>query len=44
MFLAHYVAGWMGIPTGIVIAAMLILRKKGMALRARRRQEREANA
>jgi hypothetical protein len=37
---AHDIAGWLGIPTGVVIAAMIILRKKGMALRARRKQAR----
>jgi hypothetical protein len=40
MFIAHDIAGWLGIPTGIVIAALIILRRKGMALRARRKQER----
>jgi hypothetical protein len=40
--MAHYIATWLGIPTGIVIAAMLILRKKGMELRARRQQARAA--
>lgn len=40
MFIAHDIAGWLGIPTGIVIAALIILRKKGMALRARRKQQR----
>ncbi|MGN5380867.1 hypothetical protein ACQ4WX_38375 [Streptomyces lasalocidi] len=40
MFLAHYIAGWIGIPTGIVIAALLILRKRGLQLRARRQQAR----
>jgi hypothetical protein len=39
MFIAHDIAGWLGIPTGIVIAALIILRRKGMALRARRKQE-----
>jgi hypothetical protein len=29
MFIAHDIAGWLGIPTGIVIAALIILRKKG---------------
>jgi hypothetical protein len=40
MFIAHDIAGWLGIPTGIVIAALIILRKKGMALRASRKRER----
>jgi hypothetical protein len=40
--MAHHIATWLGIPTGIVIAAMLILRKKGMELRARRQQARAA--
>ena len=42
MFLAHHIAEWLGIPAGIVIAAMFILRKKGRALRARRQQARAA--
>jgi hypothetical protein len=41
--MAHHIAAWLGIPTGVVIAAMMILRKKGMALRARRQQARAAN-
>jgi hypothetical protein len=40
---AHDIAGWLGIPAGIVIAALIILRKKGMALRARRQQARTAS-
>ena len=40
MFIAHDIAGWIGVPVGIVIAALIILRKKGMALRARRKQAR----
>jgi hypothetical protein len=40
---AHHIAAWLGIPAGIVIAAMVILRKKGMALRARRQQARDAS-
>lgn len=40
MFIAHYIAGWLGIPAGIVIAALVILRKNGMALRASRKRER----
>jgi hypothetical protein len=41
--MAHHIAAWLGIPAGIVIAAMVILRKKGMALRARRQQARDAS-
>ncbi|MEU8976825.1 hypothetical protein AB0D11_48220 [Streptomyces monashensis] len=41
MFFAHYIAGWIGIPTGIVIAALFILRKRGMEYRARRQQARK---
>jgi hypothetical protein len=41
--MAHHIAAWLGIPAGIVIAAMVILRKKGMALRARRQQARAAS-
>jgi hypothetical protein len=37
------IAGWLGIPAGIVIAVMIILRKRGMALRARRQQARQAS-
>jgi hypothetical protein len=44
MFLAHYISGWLGIPAGIVIVALLILRKQGKALRARRKQARAAAA
>jgi hypothetical protein len=40
--MAHHIAEWLGIPTGIVIAAMMILRKQGMALRTRRQQARAA--
>lgn len=39
---AHDIAGWLDIPAGIVIAAVIILRKRGMALRARRRQARQS--
>jgi hypothetical protein len=39
---AHDIAGWLGVPAGLVIAAMIILRRRGMALRARRLQAREA--
>lgn len=42
MFIAHDIAGWLGVPTGIVIVALIILRRKGMALRARKKQERAA--
>jgi hypothetical protein len=38
--LAHHIAAWLGIPAGVVIAAMVILRKKGMELHARRQQAR----
>jgi hypothetical protein len=41
--MAHHIAAWLGIPAGIVIAAMVIVRKKGMELRARRQQARDAN-
>jgi hypothetical protein len=41
--MAHHIAAWLGIPAGIVIAAMVILRKRGMALRARRQQARTAS-
>jgi 3-methyladenine DNA glycosylase Mpg len=39
MFFAHDIASWLGIPAGVVIAAMIILRRKGMQLRARRKQQ-----
>ncbi|HEY6314837.1 MAG TPA: hypothetical protein VIY52_29115 [Streptosporangiaceae bacterium] len=41
--MAHHIAAWLGIPVGTVIAAMVILRKKGMAMRARRHQARAAS-
>jgi hypothetical protein len=44
MFVAHDIAGWLGIPTGIVIAALIILRRQGMALRARNKQRRAAGS
>jgi hypothetical protein len=40
--MAHHIAAWLGIPVGIVIAALVILRKRGMELRARRQQARAA--
>jgi len=42
--MAHHIAAWLGVPAGIVIVAMVILRKRGMALRARRQQARQAAA
>jgi hypothetical protein len=41
--MAHHLAAWLGIPAGIVIAAMVIMRKKGTQLRARRQQARDAS-
>jgi hypothetical protein len=41
---AHDIAGWLGIPAGMVIAAMIILRRQGTALRTHRRQARESAA
>jgi uncharacterized membrane protein YciS (DUF1049 family) len=40
MFIAHDIAGWLGIPAGIVIVALIILRKTGMAMRASRKVKR----
>ena len=40
---AHGIAGWLGVPAGVVIAAMIILRRRGMALRARRLHARDAH-
>jgi hypothetical protein len=37
-FLAHHIASWLGIPAGVVIAGMLMLRKKGTARMAHREQ------
>jgi hypothetical protein len=38
MFFAHDIATWLGIPAGVVIAGMIILRHRGLAtLRDRRR-------
>jgi hypothetical protein len=42
--MAHHIAAWLGIPAGIVIAALVVLRKKGMALRARRQKARAAGS
>jgi len=41
--MARHIAAWLGIPAGIVIAVLVILRKKGMELRARRQQARAAS-
>ncbi|MFF7188948.1 hypothetical protein ACFZAR_27675 [Streptomyces sp. NPDC008222] len=38
MFIAHYLAGWLGVSTGMVIASLLLLRRGGTALRGRRMQ------
>jgi hypothetical protein len=43
-FIAHTVAGWIGIPTAFVIAAMVLLRKYGKQLHARRQQARTEHA
>jgi hypothetical protein len=40
--MAHHIAAWLGIPAGIVIAARVILRKRGMELGARGQQARAA--
>ena len=44
MFIAHYLSGWLGISTGIVIAVLLVLRRGGKALRARRKQRSSTDA
>lgn len=41
--MAHHIASWLGIPVGIVIVAMFVLRKVGMTIRDRRKQAREAS-
>jgi hypothetical protein len=43
-FIARDLAGWLGIPAGVVIAAMVLLRKRGKELRARRHQARQDRA
>lgn len=42
MFFAHDIAGWLGVPAGVVIAALIILRRRGRAAWARRKQARAA--
>jgi hypothetical protein len=42
MFFAHDIAEWLGIPAGIVIAVMIIVRKQGMAAWNRHKQTRAA--
>jgi hypothetical protein len=44
IFLAHHIAAWLGIPAGVLIAAAVILRKKGMAAIKARRQAKQAQA
>jgi hypothetical protein len=39
-FFAQNIAAWLGIPAGAVIAAMIILRRRGMAEWARHKQAR----
>lgn len=41
MFLAHHIAVWLGIPTGVVIVSMLFLRKRIKELLARRSRQRQ---
>jgi hypothetical protein len=38
VFFAHDIAAWLGIPTGVVIVIMLIMRKRLKELRVRRKQ------
>jgi hypothetical protein len=44
VFFAHGIAAWLGIPTGVVIVIMLILRKRLRELRVRHKQHRQAAA
>ncbi len=44
MFFAHGIAAWLGIPTGVAIVIMLILRKRLKELRVARKQHRQAAA
>jgi len=39
-FIAHDIAGWIGVPVGVVIFGMIVLRKQGKQLRARRQHQR----
>lgn len=41
---AHHIAEWLGIPVVVVIVAMLVLRRAGKALQARRKQARAEKA
>jgi hypothetical protein len=40
MFFAHDIAAWLGIPAGIVIACLFVLRKRGKEFQQKRRQQR----
>jgi hypothetical protein len=40
-FIAHDIAGWVGVPTALVIVGMVMLRKWGKGRRARRQVARE---
>lgn len=42
IFLAHHIAPTLGIPAGVLIAAAIILRKRGMAAMKARRQRKRA--
>jgi hypothetical protein len=39
-FIAHDIAGWIGAPTALVIVGLVMLRRWGKGLRARRQQAR----
>ncbi len=45
IILAHHIAGWLGIPAGLLIAGLFIARKRGLAAwRAHRQQAKGAAA
>jgi hypothetical protein len=41
-FIARDIADWVGIPVAVVIAGMVILRRRAKELASRRRQARES--
>ncbi|WP_160311293.1 hypothetical protein [Streptacidiphilus anmyonensis] len=44
MFFAHDIATWIGLPTGLVMAAMFVLRKHAKDLHGSRRQSRQSGS
>ncbi|HSS10206.1 MAG TPA: hypothetical protein VLL25_09985 [Acidimicrobiales bacterium] len=42
-FIAHDIAGWIGVPTAAVIVGMIMLRRRGKQRLARRKQAHDSS-